>query len=50
MNSRKPGFPVLHSLLEFAETHAHWIGDAIHHLILSLTSPALNLSQHQDLF
>ena len=23
------GFPVLHSLLEFAQTHVHWVGDAI---------------------
>ena len=38
--------PVLHYLLEFAQTHAHWIGDAIQpsHPLLPL-SPALNLSQ-----
>jgi len=24
-----PGFPVLHSLLEFARTHVQWAGDAI---------------------
>ena len=24
-----PGFPVRHCLLEFAQTHAHWVGDAI---------------------
>ena len=24
-----PGFPVLHYLLEFAQTHVHWVGDAI---------------------
>ena len=29
-----PGFPVLHHLLEFAQTHVHWILDAINHLIL----------------
>ena len=23
-----PGFPVLHCLLEFAQTHVHWVGDA----------------------
>ena len=23
------GFPVLHYLLEFAQTHVHWVGDAI---------------------
>ena len=29
-----PGFPFLHHLLEFAETHVHWVGDAINHPIL----------------
>ena len=31
-----PGFPVLHYLLEFAQTHAHWISGAIlcHPLLL----------------
>ena len=24
-----PGFPVLHRLREFAQTHVHWVGDAI---------------------
>ena len=24
-----PGFPVLHYLLEFAQTHIHWVSDAI---------------------
>ena len=24
-----PGFPVLHHLLELAQTHVHWVGDAI---------------------
>ena len=24
-----PGFPVLHYLLEFVQSHAHWVGDAI---------------------
>ena len=24
-----PGFPVSHYLLEFAQTHIHWVGDAI---------------------
>ena len=23
------GFPVLHDLSEFAQTHVHWVGDAI---------------------
>ena len=25
-----PGFPVLHHLLELAQTHIHWVGDALH--------------------
>ena len=29
MNSSMPGFPVLHYLLEFAQTHIHWINDVI---------------------
>ena len=29
-----PGFPVHHQLLELMQTHIHWVGDAIQHLIL----------------
>ena len=29
MDYSMPGFPLLHCLLEFAQTHAHWVGDAI---------------------
>ena len=29
MDFSTPGFPVLHYLLEFAQTHVHWVGDAI---------------------
>ena len=29
MNCSRPGFPVLHHLLEFAQIHVHWVGDAI---------------------
>ena len=29
MERRMPGFPVLHHLLEFPETHVHCVGDAI---------------------
>ena len=47
-----PGFPVLHCLLEFAQTHVHWFGDAIQpsHSLLSSSPPAPYLSQHQGLF
>ena len=34
MDCSLPGFPVLHHLPEFAQTHVHWVSDAIHHLIL----------------
>ena len=34
MDCSMPDFPVLHCLLEFAQTHVHWVGDAINHLIL----------------
>ena len=51
VNRSAPGFPVLHHLLEFAQTHVHWVSDAIQpsHPLLS-PSPAFNLSQHQGLF
>ena len=29
MDCSTPGFPVLHPLLELAQTHVHWVGDAI---------------------
>ena len=47
-----PGLPVHHQLLEFTQTHVHWVGDAIQpsHPLSSPSSPALNLSQHQGLF
>ena len=45
-------FPVHHQLLEFAQTHVHRISDAIQpsYPLLSPSSPAFNLSQHQGLF
>ena len=47
---RMPGFPDLHYLLEFAQTHVHRVSDAIQSSHpLSLPSPAINLSQHQGL-
>ena len=46
------GLPVHHQLLEFSQTHVHWVGDAIQpsHPLSSPSPPALNLSQHQGLF
>ena len=47
-----PGFPVHHQLLELAQTHVHWVGDAIQpsHPLLSPSPPTFNLSHHQSLF
>ena len=47
-----PGFPVLRYLLDFAQTHVHWVVDAIQpsHPLSPPSPPALNLSQHQSLF
>ena len=52
MNCSTPGFPVLHHLPELAQTHVHWIIDAIQPSspLLSPSPPAFNLSQHQVLF
>ena len=46
------GFPVLHYLLEFIQTHVHWVGAIIQpsHPLSPLSPPALNLFQHQVLF
>ena len=52
MNHSTPGLPVHHQLLELAQTHVHWVSDAIQpsHPLSSPSPPALNLSQHQGLF
>ena len=49
MDCSTPGFPVLHHLLELAQTQVHWVGDAIQPScpLLSPSPPAFNLSQHQ---
>ena len=45
-----PGFPVLHYLPEFAQTHVCWVSDAIQpsHPLSLPSPPALNLLQHQS--
>ena len=50
MNHSTPGLH--HQLLEFTQTHVHWVGDTIQpfHPLSSPSPPALNLSQHQGLF
>ena len=52
MDHSTPGLPVCHQLLEFAQTHVHWVGGAIQpcHPLSSPSPPAFNLSQHQRLF
>ena len=52
MDCSMPGLPVHHQLLEFTQTHVHWVSDAIQpsHPLLSPSPPAFNLSQHQGLF
>ena len=52
MDCSTPGLPVHHQLPELAQTHVHWVGDAIQpsHPLLSLSPPTFSLSQHQGLF
>ena len=47
-----PGLPVHHQLLEFTQTHIHWVSDCIQpsHPLLSPSAPAPNPSQHHSLF
>ena len=49
MDCSMPGFPVHHQFPELAQTHVHWIGDAIQpsHPLSSPPPPASHLSQHQ---
>ena len=50
--SQPTSLPVHHQLLEFTQTHAHQVGDAIQpsHPLSSPSPPAFNPSQHQGLF
>ena len=52
MDCSTSGLPVHHQVLEFTQTHVHWVGDAIQpsHPLSSPSPPAFNLSQHQVLF
>ena len=50
MDCSMPGLPVYQQLLEFTQTHVHWVSDAIQPSHpLSSPSPVFNLSQNQDL-
>ena len=52
MDCSMPGFTVYHQLLEVAQTHVHWVSDAIQpfHPLSSPSPPTFSLSQHQGLF
>ena len=50
MDCSTPSFPVLHCLLKLAQTHVHWVGDAIQPSHPLLSPSAFNVSQHQCLF
>ena len=52
MDCSTPGLPVLHQLLELAQTHVHQVSDATQpsHPLSSPSPLASNLSQHQGLF
>jgi len=52
MDCSTPSFPVHHQLLALAQTHVHWVSDAIQpsHSLSSPSPPAFSLSQHKDLF
>ena len=52
MDCSTPAFPALHYLLEFSQTHVHWVSDAIQlsHPLSSPSPPTFSISQHQGLF
>ena len=49
MNHSMTGLPVHHQLPELAQTHVHWISDAIQpsHPLSSFSPPAFKLSKHE---
>ena len=49
MDCNTPGFPVHHQLPETAQTHVHWVGDAIQlsHPLSSPSPPTLNLPSNR---
>ena len=52
MDCSRPGLPVPHHLLKFAQVHVHCISDAnqLSQPLMPSSPSALNLSQHQGLF
>ena len=51
MDCSTPVFPVHHQLLQLAQTHVHWVSDAIQpsHPLSSPSLPAFHLFQHQGI-
>ena len=52
INHSTPGLPINLQLLDFTQTHVHWVCDVIQpsHPLSYSFPPTLNLSQHQGLF
>ena len=52
MDCSMPGLPVHHQLLEFIQTHVHWVHDNMQrpYPLSSPSPPAFSLSQHHSLF
>ena len=52
MGGNMPSFPIFHHLPEFAQTHVHWVSDAIQpsHPLSPPSPLVFNLSQHQAPF
>ena len=52
MDCRMPGFLVFHCLPDLAQTHVHWVNDAIQpsRSLSPLSPPAFSLFKHQELF
>ena len=49
MDCIMPGFPVFHCLLEFAQTHVHWIEDAIQpSLLLPSIFPSIRVFSNES--
>ena len=50
MDCSTSGFPVLHHFLELAQTHVHWVSDAIQpsRPLSSPSPPHFNLPEHQS--
>ena len=52
MDCSTPGFHVHHQLPELAQTHVHWVSEAIQpsHPLSPPSPPTFSISQHQGLF